>query len=77
MLRIYIQLQENNSFFISDNFYAWFKNDGQKEYSKPMFFDPDNKKFQLIFFDDNIENKPTSIVDCKKQLKEKLWNIKI
>ena len=42
-----------------------------------MFFDPDNKKFQLIFFDDNIENKPTSIVDCKKQLKEKLWNIKI
>ena len=30
-----------------------------------MFFDPDNKKYHFIFFDDNIENKPTSIVDCK------------
>ena len=57
--------KKNNSFFISDDFYAWSKHDRQKEYGKPMFFDPDNKKYHFIFFDDNIENKPTSIVDCK------------
>ena len=57
--------KNNNSFFISDDFLAWFKHDRKKEYGKPMFFDPDNKKYHVIFFDDNIENKPTSIVDCK------------
>ena len=56
--------KNNNSFFISDDFFAWFKHDRKKEYGKPMFFDPDNKKYHVIFFDDNIENKPTSIVDC-------------
>lgn len=57
--------KKNNSFFISDDFSAWFKHDRKKEYGKPIFFDPDNKKYHFIFFDDNIENKPTSIVDCK------------
>lgn len=57
--------KKNNSFFISDDFSAWFKHDRKKEYGKPIFFDPDNKKYHFIFFDDNIESKPTSIVDCK------------
>ena len=57
--------KKNNSFFISDDFLAWFKHDRKKEYGKPIFFDPNNKKYHFIFFDDNIENKPTSIVDCK------------
>ena len=57
--------KKNNSFFISDDFSAWFNHDRKKEYGKPIFFDPENKKYHFIFFDDNIENKPTSIVDCK------------
>lgn len=57
--------KKNNSFFISDEFLAWFKHDRKKEYGKPIFFDHDNKKYHFIFFDDNIENKTTSIVDCK------------
>lgn len=56
---------KSNSFFISDDFLAWFKHDRKKEYGKPIFFDPDNKKYHFIFFDDNVENKTTSIVDCK------------
>ena len=57
--------KKNNSFFISDDFLAWFKHDRKKEYGKPIFFDPNNKKYHIIFFDDNVANKPTSIVDCK------------
>ena len=57
--------KKNNSFFISDDFLAWFKHDRKKEYGKPIFFDPNNNKYHIIFFDDNVENKPTSIVDCK------------
>ena len=57
--------EKNNSFFISDDFLAWFKHDRKKEYGKPIFFDPNNKKYHFIFFDDNIGYKPTSIVDCK------------
>ena len=57
--------EKNNSFFISDDFLAWFKHDRKKEYGKPIFFEPDNKKYHFIFFDDNIAYKPTSIVDCK------------
>ena len=57
--------EKNNSFLISDDYDAWFKHDRQKEYGKPIFFDPENKKYHFIFFDDNIEDKPTSIVDCK------------
>ena len=57
--------KKHNSFFISDDFLAWFKHDRKKEFGKPIFFDPDNKNFHFIFFDDNVGNKPTSIVDCK------------
>ena len=57
--------KKNNSFFVSDDYSAWFKHDRKKEYGKPIFFDPNDKKYHFIFFDDNIEKKPTSIVDCK------------
>ena len=57
--------KKTNSFFISDDFFAWFKHDRKKEYGKPIFFDPKNKNYHFIFFDDNIGKKPTSIVDCK------------
>ena len=41
--------KKNNSFFISDDFLAWFKHDRKKEYGKPIFFDPNNKKHHFIF----------------------------
>ena len=54
-----------NSMVLSDNYNAWFMNDKKKEFGKSMFIDPDDKETHMIFFDDNVSYKPTSIVDCR------------
>ena len=54
-----------NSFCINDHYSTWFKYDKKSICGKPMLVDPDNKNVEVFFFDDNIEDSETSIVDCR------------
>ena len=65
----YITINSNNgtinSFCINDDYDTWYKYDKKSLYGKPMFINPENKDFEVFFFDDNIEKSETSIVDCR------------
>jgi hypothetical protein len=54
-----------NSFCINDHYNTWFKFDKKSICGKPMLVDPDNKDVKVYFFDDNIDDTETSIVDCR------------
>ena len=70
-LKIYKYLKEEvfsgkcNSYVIGDYYKVWFENDEKTEFSKPMFINPYDFKVHQIFFDDNINFSPNSIVDCR------------
>ena len=54
-----------NSFAFNDEYQIWIEHDELKEYSKPLFINPYNRKIHQIFFDDNIKYAKKSIVDCR------------
>ena len=54
-----------NSFCINDHYDTWYKYDKKTICGKPMLVNPENKEVEVFFFDDNIEESETSIVDCR------------
>lgn len=64
MEKIYID--DYYTFAIFDEYEIWLENDNLKEYSKPFYINPYERKIHQIFFDDNIVyEKKISIVDCR------------
>ena len=64
MEKIYID--NYYTFAIFDEYEIWLENDNLKEYSKPFYINPYERKIHQIFFDDNIVyEKKISIVDCR------------
>lgn len=57
-----------NSFLFMDDYFAWAEKGRNREFGKIFFINPYDYNMHQIFFDDNINAFPCSIVDCKNIL---------